>query len=353
MKRFVSTFVAVALCVASNLAAGQPTTQEAADSIKQAAASNPDEPHRMIYSGARQELELNPNEPVTLTLSTTQPTKLNLSTTRPGQEFNLEFAKPQQPILWNTRDIVGADGQLVGVEAYSAAGKADEAYMGVGVDAPDATLRAQLSLPADSGLIVSYLDDQGPAKSSVQLHDILQKFDDQLLMNAEQLAALVRMHKPGDKVSITLVRQAKSVAVQMELGQRKTSADNRESGGVLKPQSNAGSLATGPTAPGAALPLPNGNTSYAMMLDQNRKLPFWNGDSRVETFDDGEILVILSPNGNLQAINAKTGEGLFQGPIRNQQQWDAIPAKVKERVATWRDMIQTADPATQPSSSKQ
>src|ERR1700722_11597084 len=107
MKRFANTFIAMALWTASSLTAAPPTTQTAADSQTLAAVLSLDEPHRVVSSGARQELELTPNEPITVTLSATQPAKLKLSTTQPGQEFYLEFvATPPTPTLWNTHDIL-------------------------------------------------------------------------------------------------------------------------------------------------------------------------------------------------------------------------------------------------------
>src|SRR5262249_25572682 len=148
-------------------------------------------------SGEAVELQTDPNHPATFRLSTTQPSMVRLSTTQPGQELSLEFAASPQARTEAVYNLVDAttnqqiDEALIHARLMldHEAGKADETYMGVGVDSPDATLRAQLSLPTGAGLVVSYLDDQGPANSAVQLHDVLQKLDDQLLINSEQLVA--------------------------------------------------------------------------------------------------------------------------------------------------------------------
>ena len=80
----------------------------------------------------------------------------------------------------------------------------------------DETLRAQLKLPAGVGLAVKHVE--GPAKDAgVQQHDVLYKLNDQLLINTEQLVVLVRNFKPGDKVELTVIRQAQPVQLSATL----------------------------------------------------------------------------------------------------------------------------------------
>jgi S1-C subfamily serine protease len=91
------------------------------------------------------------------------------------------------------------------------------AYLGVGVTSADPTLRAQLKLEPGLGLAVVSVDDNGPAKSVVQEHDVLYKFGDQLLVNPEQFIVLVRMHKAGDSVELTIIREAQPIKVTATL----------------------------------------------------------------------------------------------------------------------------------------
>ena len=69
------------------------------------------------------------------------------------------------------------------VRAATNEAKVKASYMGVGVDVPNDTVRAQLKLPEGSGLVVNYVDADGPAKDLIRQHDVLQKLDDQLLIN--------------------------------------------------------------------------------------------------------------------------------------------------------------------------
>ena len=83
-------------------------------------------------------------------------------------------------------------------------------YLGVATASPDETLRKQLGLAPGTGLVVEYVDEDGPAqKAGVRAHDVLTKLGDQILVNPPQLAVLVRMHQAGDRVPLTLMRGGK------------------------------------------------------------------------------------------------------------------------------------------------
>ncbi len=93
------------------------------------------------------------------------------------------------------------------------------AFLGVGTSPlRNETLRRQLGLPEGVGLVVLSVPKGGPAaKAGVVVHDVLHKLDDQLLVNPEQLAVLVRMHKAGDTVSLTVIRGGKPLVLSVKL----------------------------------------------------------------------------------------------------------------------------------------
>jgi hypothetical protein len=104
---------------------------------------------------------------------------------------------------------------LVGLEQ-----KVPGAYMGVGVEAPGAALRSQLKLPEGVGLVVNYVDEKGPSNGVIHQHDVLEKLDDQLLVNAEQLVTLVRLRAPGAVAQVTLIRESRPMTVTVKLGEK-------------------------------------------------------------------------------------------------------------------------------------
>jgi hypothetical protein len=94
------------------------------------------------------------------------------------------------------------------------------AYLGVETMPVDPTVAAQLSLPRDTGLAIRRVAEGSPAASLLQKHDVLTKLDDQILVDMRQLSVLVRNHKAGDEVKLTLVRGGKEITVKAKLGER-------------------------------------------------------------------------------------------------------------------------------------
>lgn len=118
----------------------------------------------------------------------------------------------------------------------------DAAFLGVTAAPVDLALGSQLRLPPGVGLVVNHVVDNSPAEAAgLRPHDVLFKLEDQLLINAEQLAVLVRTHDPGDSVQLTIIRRGKRDKADATLGKRS-----------LPP------LGPGGRRPGRPMPLPPG-----------------------------------------------------------------------------------------------
>ena len=60
---------------------------------------------------------------------------------------------------------------------------------------------------ARHGLVIKSTEKDGPAEQAgLQENDLITKLDDQWLVNSQQFGVLVRMHKPGDEVTLTGLR---------------------------------------------------------------------------------------------------------------------------------------------------
>ena len=94
----------------------------------------------------------------------------------------------------------------------------DHAYLGVHTSRLDRAVSHQLGLPNGLHLLVERVAEGSPAEDAgLQLHDILLKFDDQILVNPEQLKTLVRMRNPGERVNLSILRQSKPLSLSVEL----------------------------------------------------------------------------------------------------------------------------------------
>jgi hypothetical protein len=92
-------------------------------------------------------------------------------------------------------------------------------FLGVATGPVDASLRAQLAIPRGVGLTIHDVDKESPAGKVLQEHDVLTKFNDQTLVNHEQLATLVENSKPGDNVTLTIIRGGKEQTVTVTLAE--------------------------------------------------------------------------------------------------------------------------------------
>jgi membrane-associated protease RseP (regulator of RpoE activity) len=111
---------------------------------------------------------------------------------------------------------------LNGLGAQPASGPTP--WLGVTMEPVSEELRAQLPLEAGAGLVLrSVAPDSPAAQAGLQIHDVLVKLDDQLLINSNQLSALVQMKKDGEKVRLTYFRGGKpsTAEVQIRMHERK------------------------------------------------------------------------------------------------------------------------------------
>jgi hypothetical protein len=99
--------------------------------------------------------------------------------------------------------------------------QAPRAWLGLKVAKPDATITAHLpSLPPGIGFVVRSIDADGPAHAAgLREFDILWKIGDQMLVNEGQMAALLRLAKPGDEIALAAFRGGKPLEVTAKLGE--------------------------------------------------------------------------------------------------------------------------------------
>ena len=100
----------------------------------------------------------------------------------------------------------------------SAASSPRRSYLGVSTSTVPAALRQHLGLPEGVGLVVEFVEPDSPAQSAgLKQYDIIKKLDEQILVNAQQLAVLVRSRKAGDEVKLSLIRGGKEQTLSAKL----------------------------------------------------------------------------------------------------------------------------------------
>jgi hypothetical protein len=195
-------------------------------------------------------------------------------------------------------------------------------------DLPD-ELRAHLDLPRGVGLLVQHVVKDSPAeKAGIKQHDVLHKLDDQLLVNGEQLGALVRMHDAGDEVTITVIRGAKPTPIRVTVGEKQVPAGALNEG--ASPMSNYIRVYSDPgqrRAEYRILTKPGDEASLHLtpMTD--------NIGTRLAVSKDGEHVIELSVEKDARRVkvtDAQTGKVLFEGAADSPDLPEALKPKVQK-----------------------
>lgn len=98
--------------------------------------------------------------------------------------------------------------------------KAPKAWLGLRLEKPGQTVTAHLpDLPAGMGFLVKSIDQGGPAQiAGLRELDIVWKLGDQMLVNEAQLAALLRLSKPGEEVTLAGFREGQPFEAKVVFG---------------------------------------------------------------------------------------------------------------------------------------
>ena len=101
-------------------------------------------------------------------------------------------------------------------------------FLGVETSSVPRVVSEQLGLAKGFGLVVDYVVPDGPAAAAgVQQNDIIKMFNDQILMEPDQLAKLVRSYPEGTSVTLTILRKNAETKVTVKLGKKEVrSRDN-------------------------------------------------------------------------------------------------------------------------------
>lgn len=160
--------------------------------------------------------------------------------------------------------------------------------------------RGQAGLPEGVGLTVQEILAGSPAEAAgLKQFDVLHKLGDQLLVNDPQFRTLLRMHRPGERIDLHVIRRGRPVTVSVELGRRE---------------------------------VPVGELSAAEMLQwllrpAPRSAPAAELAGFSARYEDAEHVLLLStdPQGKHLLARDKQGNVLFDGQLDTPQQRAAVP----------------------------
>jgi|SRR6185437_14027882 len=197
-------------------------------------------------------------------------------------------------------------------------------YLGVSASPPPPVLRKQLGLHEGMGLVVDLVVPDSPAaKAGLQPFDVLQKLDDQLIVNPEQLAVLVRSHKPGDEVKLGIIHDGKSSTLTAKLAEHE-----------LEPLDIAGDwnvLAKRALPEPRVIQIPPG---------QHPGVGAWGGfdvehvAGSVTLLEGDRSYTVTTNHEGRKTFTVKSTDGklIFEGPINSKEDREKVPADLKSKL---------------------
>jgi len=110
-------------------------------------------------------------------------------------------------------------------------GKIEHARMGVGINDVTPENAAFFHLDNASGALISQVDPDSPAsKGGVKVGDIITELNGKKMENSGQLQAAISSHKPGDKVTLGIFRDGKTLSLPVTLEPMNKRAEEASAG---------------------------------------------------------------------------------------------------------------------------
>jgi hypothetical protein len=202
------------------------------------------------------------------------------------------------------------------------------AWIGLSTSPAAPALRRQLKLADGTGLVVDFVDPKSPAdQAGVKQYDLLEKLDDQLLINADQFAVLVRTFKPGEEVKLTLVREGKRQTMPVKLGEHELPRLMDFQGQYFEPMVPQPPSAMPATPPPPVLRFGIGKAGGTAITVPSESSLTW--------LDGKQAITITSRDGHstLTASDGPSGKVLYTTPIDSREQRAALPRDVREKLS--------------------
>ena len=223
--------------------------------------------------------------------------------------------------------LVGPPAPGVIPTARPAGKKEKVTYLGVVTSTAAPAMREQLKLPKGVGLVVDSVEARTAAETAgVKQHDVIEKLNDQLLVNTEQFTALLRSMKAGDEVTLTLIRQGERQSLKARLGEKEIDAGATLKFNFTPPAALQAPLALGDGVLVMGDGAQAGNVAWSTAINamvatpqrgmRNVTIQLINGKQTTDWADD-QFRISLERDGDkitkVTVADAKTGKLMFTG----------------------------------------
>jgi membrane-associated protease RseP (regulator of RpoE activity) len=218
-------------------------------------------------------------------------------------------------------------------------------YLGVATVPAPPPVTAQLKLSPGFGLLVVDVIKESPAAAAgLQPNDVLVKFEDQHLIEPNQLAVLVRARKPEDQITLTLIRAGETKTQPVKIGRRPPPKNARSERPAPR------SMIIRPDGPPLVPALPAGepgrerNVSLRRSFGPDEPVPF-SGQIATMIVDGGKHYQLLSePGGDVLIVSDPEKRQLFRGPVSSPEDRGKVPEEFRGILKKMEDIRENLPP---------
>lgn len=220
---------------------------------------------------------------------------------------------PAPPQQVQVRDMYYQQAGPYGDVAIRAGEEEAGGWVGIAVSKAPPAMAYQLRLRPGVGVVVDNVVPKSPAqKAGLQPYDLIEKLDDQLLVNPEQFTTLIRAHKPGETVTLSIIREGEKQTIEVKLAQVRDQP-------MFQPFAGAGRPVPALPQPTWRRPLtapvpprffgPNGMQKLPPALPEQ-------GDLRIEREEPGRIIILRDGDGRqVLIVRDRNGKVLVKQPM--------------------------------------
>lgn len=190
-------------------------------------------------------------------------------------------------------------------------------YLGMAVSNVPASLRAQLQLKPGVGLIVDRVEKNSPAEEAgIKQYDIVEKLEDQWLINPQQFAVLVRMQQAGGEVKLSVIRQGQTQAITAKVIEKEVAPIAGANTAIWIHKEDAWN------AEGLAELINLNSNSGRVVVTSPKNVMMSRQENGYE--------INLTRDGDSTLLKASDAAGnlLFEGPVNTEEEWNAVPPDV-------------------------